>query len=47
MPLSLEDQHPISHKDYEDNPEGRRYFEQALLDEEVFVFITSPKDKKA
>ena len=33
--------------DYRDKPQGRQYFEQALIDEEVFVFFTSPKHEKA
>ena len=45
--LALKDQHPVSHEDYKDKGEGRRYFEQALIDEEVFVFITSPEHEKA
>jgi len=40
--LSLEEQYPVFEKDLEDNLEGKRYFEQALIDEEVFVFYTSP-----
>jgi hypothetical protein len=38
--LSLEDQHPVTADNFTNNPEGRRYFEQALIDDEVFVFIT-------
>jgi hypothetical protein len=40
--LSLEDPHPVSEEDYGEESEYRRYFEQALIDEEVFVFFTSP-----
>jgi len=36
--LSLEDLHPVSVEYFKNNPEGRRYFEQALIDDEVFVF---------
>jgi len=45
--LSLEDQFPVSEEDYRDKSDGRQYFEQALIDEEVFVFFTSPKHEKA
>ena len=41
--LSLEDQYPISAETYRKKSEGKRYYEQALIDEEVFVFFTSPK----
>jgi hypothetical protein len=37
--LSLEDQHSVTASTYKDNPKGRRYFEQALIDDEVFVFF--------
>lgn len=47
VPLSLEDQHPVSKADYDDDTKGRRYFEQALTDEEVFVFYTWPTQEKA
>ena len=40
VPMSLEDQHPVSAETYKDNPDGRRYFEQALIDDEVFAFFT-------
>ena len=42
--LSLEDQQIVSAEDYEENPEGRKYFEQATSDSEVFVFYTSPSN---
>jgi len=42
VPLSLEDQHPVSVETYADNHESRHYFEQALIDEEVFVFHMFP-----
>jgi len=45
--LSLEDQYSVSEEDYKGKSEGRQYFEQALIDEEVFVFHTSPKHEKA
>ena len=45
--LSLEEQYPISAETYRDKTEGRQYFEQALIDEEVFVFFTSPKHEKS
>ncbi len=40
--LSLEDQYPVNADDYKNNSEHRRYFEQALTDDEVFVFFTCP-----
>jgi hypothetical protein len=46
VPLTLEEQYPVSEETYQEKAEGRRYFEQALIDEEVFVFITSPKHEK-
>jgi len=36
--LSLEDQYPVSEDDYKEKIKGKEYFEQALIDEEVFVF---------
>ncbi len=42
MVLSLKEQHPISELDYEENQDGKQYFEQALLDDEAFVFHTCP-----
>jgi hypothetical protein len=47
VPLSLEDRYPVSEEDVRDKPDGRKYFEQALIDDEVFVFHTSPKHEKA
>jgi hypothetical protein len=47
VPLSLEDQYPVSEETYRDKPEGRQYFEQALIDDEVFVFFTFPEHEKA
>jgi hypothetical protein len=44
--LSLEDQHPVSEKEYREKVEGKQYFEQALTDEEVFVFNTFPIHEK-
>jgi hypothetical protein len=41
--LSIEEQYPVSAEDFAQNLEGREYFEQALIDEEVFVFYTFPK----
>jgi hypothetical protein len=46
VPLTLEEQYPVSEETYREKEEGRRYFQQALIDEEVFVFITSPKHEK-
>ncbi len=45
--LSLEEQYPVSEETYRQKSEGRQYFEQALIDDEVFVFFTSPKHEKA
>jgi hypothetical protein len=36
---SLEVQQPVTADKYQDNPEGRRYFEQALIEEKAFVFL--------
>ena len=47
VPLSLEGRYPVSQEDYKNKPEGRQHFEQALIDEEVFVFFTLPKHEKA
>jgi hypothetical protein len=38
--LELTDQHPVTAETYKDKTEGREYFEQALIDSEVFVFHT-------
>lgn len=34
----------VTQKDYIDNDENREYFEQALIDKEVFVFFTYPNE---
>jgi hypothetical protein len=44
--LSLEAQYPVFPEHYTDDSEGRQYFEQALIDDEVFVFLTFPKHEK-
>ena len=44
--LSLEDQQSVSEVDYTNNSESRKYFEQALIDDEVFVFHTFPIHEK-
>src|SRR5271154_422737 len=44
--LHLEEQYPISAQTYENKPEGKEYFEQALIDGEVIVFYTFPKNAK-
>lgn len=44
--IRLDEQYPISEADYGDKPEGREYFEQALTDEEVFVFHTFPENEQ-
>jgi len=38
--LGLDEQYRITAEDYDDKPEGKEFFEQALLDNEVFVFHT-------
>lgn len=45
--LSLEEQYPVSEETYRQKSEGWQYFEQALIDDEVIVFFTSPKHDKA
>ena len=45
--LSLEEQYTVSEEMYRGKTEGKQYFEQALIDDEVFVFNTSPKHDKA
>jgi hypothetical protein len=40
--LSVEDQYPISEDDYKEKSDGKEYFEQALIDEQFFVFHTFP-----
>jgi hypothetical protein len=42
--LELKEQYLVTESDYEDNDEGKPYFEQALIDEQVFVFFTCPPD---
>jgi hypothetical protein len=42
--LSLDQQKRILLESYADGDEGKQYFEQALIDEEVFVFYTFSKD---
>lgn len=44
--LSLKEQYPVSGETYRGDSEGREYYEQALIDEEVFVFFIWPKDGK-
>ena len=38
--LSLNSQHPVSAGDYKGDLEHEGYFQQALIDDEVFVFFT-------
>jgi hypothetical protein len=45
--LVLEDQCPISEEAYKGKMEGKQYFEQALIDEEVFVFNVCPVLEKS
>ncbi len=45
--LSLDEQQPVSEENYRASNKGKQYFEQALIDEEVFVYHTFPKHEKA
>ena len=47
VPLSIEEQYSVTEDFYSEDAGGREYFEQALIDNEVFVFYTFPKDAKA
>jgi hypothetical protein len=47
VPLSLEDQQPVSEEDYKHKADGKQHFEQALIDGEVFVFHTFPTTEKS
>ena len=44
--LSLEDQYPVSEETYNEKSDGKQYYEQALIDDEVFVFYTFPNQTK-
>jgi hypothetical protein len=44
--LELEEQYSISAQTYENKSDGKEYFEQALIDGEVIVFYTFPKNAK-
>jgi hypothetical protein len=44
--LALDEQRSVSAETYRNEPESRQYFEQALIDDEVFVFYTFPKHDK-
>src|SRR3954449_521004 len=46
VPLSLEEQYPVSEETYRGKTEGKEYFEQALIDEQVFAFFTFPEHEK-
>jgi hypothetical protein len=39
---SLDESRIVDRSDYDDNPAGVEYFEQALIDNEVFVFYEYP-----
>ena len=41
----IEDHKIVTEQDYENGEDGREYFEQALIDEEVFVFHTFSKEQ--
>jgi len=38
--LEKDEHYPITAEAYENNPHSKKYFNQALIDEEVFVFHT-------
>lgn len=42
--LKLEEAYEISDKDYEDKSEGFDYYQQALIDKEVYVIHTYPAE---
>lgn len=44
---SVKEQYPVSEETYRQKSEGWQYFEQALIDDEVFAFFTAPKHDKA
>ena len=46
-PLAVEEQREISEKDYPQSSEGREYVQQALTDEEVFVFYVYEREDDA
>ena len=41
-----EDAYPISSSDYDSDPTGLKYYEQALIDQEVLVFHCYPRDER-
>lgn len=43
IPQDILEHQVITIEDYDAEPEGREYFDQAILDEEVFVFFTFPE----
>src|SRR6266404_9474024 len=45
--LSFQDVFQVDRSFYQENPEGREYFEQALIDNEVFVFHSYPNSEVA
>lgn len=44
--ISLEAQHELDRTCFEDSDSGLQYYEQALIDEEVFVFHTYPEGEE-
>src|SRR5437870_4152646 len=42
----LDEQYPISADDYKTKLDGKQFYEQALIDEQVFVFHTFPNEQK-
>jgi hypothetical protein len=43
---TLEEAYQVTRKNYSNDDDGLEYFEQALIDEIVFVYYTYPKRKK-
>jgi hypothetical protein len=41
--LAVDQQQSVSADDFPEGAQGKEYFEQALIDEEVFVFHSFPK----
>ncbi len=45
--VKLEDQHEIDRASFEKPEDGLEYYEQALIDGEVFVFHTYPEEEES
>ena len=46
IPTKIEEQYPVTAEILDEGSEGKEYFEQALIDGEVIVFYTFPRDTK-